>query len=211
MNERSLGQLADELHNGYLGYAGVTSLLQGPYTNDLMTRIESDNVGPAPVPTEAILRKDGSAAFFDVSHAVRRIIPTSIYRELHDRLWLGGALLTLGDEFARVGYLDKGPDLEFIRHLRNGVAHGNRFHLTGDEPKRSAHFTGPDRRLMANGTVTPAGEAHIFEITAALNGQRVLFDFMGPGDVCDLLMFVSSRLVRIGDGDAPLDLWAQRK
>ena len=137
------------------------------------------------------------------------IVTRPDYREIHDRFWLSGALLTLGDELAKESYFDRKPDLEFIRHLRNGVGHGNRFNLQGAEPRRPAHFTGPDRRFMPDGTTTPPGQQHTFTITPALNQQEVLFGFIGPGDVCDLLQFVSWRLIRIGNSDPPHDLWPQ--
>ena len=43
-----------------------------------------------------------------------------------------------------------------------------------------------------------------FEITAAVNGLPVLFDFLGPGDVSDLLTKIAVRLTRVGKGDPPL-------
>lgn len=198
------------LYNGYLGYVGATTIVRHPYAQDVVKRLEDENSGPAPVPIEQIVRQDGSAAYFDLSHAVRNITTSVDYREIHDRLWLGGALLALGDELTRASYFDRRPDLEFIRHLRNGVAHGNKFHFCNGEPRRPAHFTGPDQRLMPNGTITPPGQRRTFEITFALQGKTVLFDFLGPGDICDLLLFVSWRLIRIGNGDPPQDLWPQR-
>jgi hypothetical protein len=210
VNEFEVGQLAQSLYNGYLGYAGATAIVRHPYTSDVIARIEEENSGPAPVPIEQILRKDGSAAYFNLSHALKNIAATGSYQEVHDRLWIGGALLTLGDELAKAAYFDRRPDLEFIRHLRNGVGHGNTFHFLHGEPRRPAHFSGPAGREMPDGSFTPQGQQNTFEITAALEGQTVLFDFVGPGDVCDLLLFVAWRLTRIGNGDPPQDLWPQR-
>jgi hypothetical protein len=65
--------------------------------------------------------------------------------------------------------------------------------------------------LLADGvTSTPPGQVHTFEITPALNGRPVLFDFLGPGDICDLLLLVANRLIRVGNGDPALPLWPQR-
>ena len=49
-----------------------------------------------------------------------------------------GAMLTLGDELSVHGYFDRAPILELVYHLRNGVAHGNRFNITKDGKKRLA-------------------------------------------------------------------------
>jgi hypothetical protein len=208
--ESEVGKLAHDLHRGYMAYAGTTAIMRHPYTLEVIERLEAENTGPAIVPIESIVRRDGTAAFFSLSYAVREIATDDDYQEVHDRLWLAGALITLGDELKRVEYFDKGPDLEFVRHLRNGIGHGNRFHFIGDEPTRPAHFTGPAQRLQIDGhTPTPPGQAHTFRIDRNLQGHPVLFDFMGPGDVCDLLMFVGWRLGAISRGDPDFVFWEQ--
>jgi hypothetical protein len=57
--------------------------------------------------------------------------------------------------------------------------------------------------------VTAAGQGLFYEITPALEGQPVLFDFIGPGDVLDLFNFVAWKLIRIGNGDPPAPLFPQ--
>ena len=68
----------------------------------------------------------------------------------------------------KLGKLAQGrPLLQFMRHLRNAIAHGGRFTLMGDEPKYPARFRG-------------------FEITKDVQGfaiEKVLF----IGDILDLL------------------------
>ena len=206
VNEFEVGQLAQNLCNGYIGFSGVTTIIRHPRAEEVIRQLELDNSGPARVPTEQIYTKHGAPPiYFDLIYAVKNIAASPGYREVHDRLWLTGALLTLGDELARQDYFDKKPDLEFIRHLRNGIGHGNCFNLRPGEPRRPAFYTGPDDRTSA-----PPTSPYSFEITPTLNGRQVLFDFIGPGDVCQLLQFVSWRLIRIGNGDPPLDLWPQR-
>ena len=207
MNELQVGQLAQDLVNGYMAHAGTTALLRHPYALDALERLELENRGPAIVPIVPVTRKDGTAHFFDLSHFVRVVSTKPEFRSEQDRLWITGALLTLGDELTQVGYFDQAPDLEFIRHLRNGIGHGNRFHFLNGEPRRPAHFTGA---AGSDGVTAAAHPATTFEITAALEGRTVLFDFLGPGDVCDLLMVIANRLIRIGNGDPPTPLWPQR-
>ena len=145
---------------------------------------------------------------YDLTHAIEVVGRSAGYRDVYDRLWIAGAILALGDALAAESYFDKCPDLELLRHLRNGVAHGNRFNLRNGEPRRPAHFTGPDQRLL-DGATTPKGHGRFFEITPACQGSVVLFDFMGPGDIVNLVMFVAWRLTRIGNGDPPTDLFPQ--
>lgn len=84
-------------------------------------------------------------------------------------------LMWIGNACKRGKYFDQTPELEFLRHLRNGIAHGNRFDLRSPEPRRPARFKE-------------------FEITRALNGQAVLFEFISTGDIFDLLDNLESHL-----------------
>ena len=143
-----------------------------------------------------IARNDGTLIFSNLSHSVREVEPESEHRALVDRLWWMGALLTVGDAIAAAD-LDHGPDLELIRHLRNGVAHGNRFKLMKGEPRRQAFFFGPPGRFLPDRTIVEGDVPH-FRIDSAVHRAPVLFEFMGPGDLDDLFQFVSLRLIRFG-------------
>jgi hypothetical protein len=99
------------------------------------------------------------------------------FSEDYERATLSGMLITVGDACSRNEYFDKTPSLELLRHLRNSAGHGNTFSLREGEPRRDAHFR------------------ESFRITASLNGRRnVLFNFIGAGDILDLLAEVESHL-----------------
>ena len=83
------------------------------------------------------------------------------------------------------GYFDHAPELELVYHLRNGIAHGNRFKFTARGRKRLTKYPAHNRECYKHS---------IFEITPALDGQSVLCDFMEAGDVLDLLFYVASHL-----------------
>ncbi len=74
----------------------------------------------------------------------------------------------VGDRLQRTQYFDKAPVLEFFRHIRNGVSHGNRLHFLGPEPRRPASFRG-------------------FTLSAADHGKTLFFEYMLTGDAMDLL------------------------
>ena len=204
-----VGQLAEALYGGYMSHAGIGNLIAHPSGSAAIERLEAECQGPASAPIASVLRKDGTSIWYSLSHYLRQSTARR-FSEMFERVWLGGALLTLGDALDAEGYFDKGPDLQVVRHLRNGIAHGNRFYFRNGEPRRPARFTGPQQRLMSDGvTSTPVGDAITFEITPGLHGQEVLFNFMGAGDVCDLLQFVGVRLTRMGNGDPPIELFRQ--
>jgi hypothetical protein len=88
-------------------------------------------------------------------------------------------------------YFDRAPVLEMVRHLRNGIAHGNEFTLRN--PKELALWPAHTREASCQA-------ANPFEITAELDGHAVLFDFMAPGDVLDLLISVGTYLTSLEPG-----------
>jgi hypothetical protein len=75
------------------------------------------------------------------------------------------------------------------------LAHGNAFRI--ENLKHLAKFPAHNRLAW----IRSDSKAE-FEITPNLQNQAVLFDFMGPGDILDLLMSVGLYLVRMGNGDA---------
>lgn len=87
-------------------------------------------------------------------------------------------LMNIGDELARNRYFTKSPELEFFRHLRNALGHGNRFHFKADEPVRQACLRGRN-------------------LSASMHGERAFFQYMQPGDVFDLLDDIESQLVAL--------------
>jgi hypothetical protein len=105
-----------------------------------------------------------------------------IYNDLH-RIWLLGALIYSGDKLETYGYFDRSPCLELIRHLRNAAAHNNRFRITkagarGLE-KYPAHTRDGPRGYPTNS---------VFEITPALDGTLLMWDFMESGDILDAII-----------------------
>jgi hypothetical protein len=110
-------------------------------------------------------------------------------------VWLSGALLQLGDALSQKKYFDHAPELELIYHIRNGVAHGNRFNIHGAGVTRLQKYPAHNHR-----SIVPGDKRDLFEVTTALNGSPVLFDFMGPADVLDLLLSASNHLAGIAEG-----------
>jgi hypothetical protein len=74
--------------------------------------------------------------------------------EQFDRAFNAGALLTLGDALQAHAYFDHA--LELTYHLRNGVAHGNRFTFTPPGEKRLAKHPAHNRRSYTGDPSTGA-------------------------------------------------------
>jgi hypothetical protein len=145
----------------------------------------------ADYPTDSVQRKDGTKWTFGMQDALGSAVADEAVAKELPRVWLTGSLLAVGDALADSDYFDHAPELELVYHLRYGIAHGKRFHIRNRERlnKHPAHNRASHRNT-------------IFETTDALNGQPVLFEFMGAGDMLDLLYSVATHLDQIGRGQS---------
>jgi len=183
-----VGQLAQDMGRGYAAHIAAIRIpprLDGKVTVRLI----------AEHPTDFVQRKDGTKFSFETQDALVDLADKTIAAEL-PRVWLTGSLLTLGDALKNYGYFDHAPELELVYHLRNGIAHGNQFNFTAAGLERLEKY--PANNCEAS------FRNMLFEITPALNEQFVLFDFMGAGDVLELLFSVGLHLKEMGRGEPPL-------
>lgn len=169
----------------YLAYLAMLEVSRDP-RSDLLT---PEVVEGASVPTVSVERRNGPDVHLDFRSALQVGRDHVLIRESIDRAYLMGVLLDVGDALARDGLYDGSPVLEFVYHLRNGIAHGNRFHFTRGGLRRLE-----ERPAHTRQTVNPRGSISSFEICESLDGDAVLFDFMAPGDVTDLLLCVEEHL-----------------
>jgi len=178
--------LADE----YFAHQAALLIARDPRAKELLPPIEPGQV----VPIFRMTQGDGTApnncAELHFSYFLERGLDERIAGEF-DRTFLAGGLIRLGDELSRRGYLDRAPELELIRHLRNGVAHGNRFDIRN--PGRLKQH--PAHTFWMHGL--NANEPEFFEIKPELNGKPVLFDFIGPLSLARVFVGVSFYLLRM--------------
>jgi hypothetical protein len=180
-----VADLAEALFTGYAAYLAAYQIVRHPESEAVLREMIAQVPIPGRLPIGLIPRKDGWPAAFEVPSFLREAQERENFRDDYERAWLVGALLTLNDRLEAEGHFDKAPVIELVRHLRNGVAHGNRFYLRGDEPKLPADLMGD------------------FQITKALNGQPVLFDFMESGDVFVALIAVRDHLRDLASRPVP--------
>lgn len=174
-----LGKVIFDLAQGCYAFEAIIQAAQDASIAALVPRI-------TPVPGGALRRKDGSQHTYDVVYYLTLGKDHAFIAPEIRRSWFSGVLITAGDLLKKHGYFDHGPELELIYHLRNGVAHGNRFNFTPSGEKRLGKHPAYNRVLD--------GRGEVFHITAGLKGQSVLFDFMAAADVVDLLTMAAERL-----------------
>lgn len=170
-------RLAHRLGSGYYVHSTLLSTVQGA---DRSGPIDWSRTGEA-------LRKDGTCHSYAIDHYLKEAFENSRTADDLDLVWLTGALINLGDALGQRDYFDRAPQLELVRHLRNGIAHGNRFRI--DRPENLLHYPANNHTAQVR---SPVGSN--FEITPAVQGCRVMFDFMGPADLVDLFFSVELHL-----------------
>jgi hypothetical protein len=83
----------------------------------------------AKYPSDFVQRKDGTKWSFDTQDAIGSAVADKALATDLPRVWLAGSLLAVGDALNDHDYFGHAPLFELMRHLRNGIAHGNRFEI----------------------------------------------------------------------------------
>lgn len=181
MSATSVGLLARSLVTGYYAHVAALLLSRDPRTQTW---------APSAVESQAgtVRRNDGTVLSFDWRVNLDAARSDPALRDHLDRTWATSALITLGDVLDSEGYFDRAPILEMVRHLRNAVAHGNRFRI--DKPEDLGPHPAHTRDAACRGQLGTT-----FEITPEINGVEALFEFVGPGDVVDILASVGTHLL----------------
>ena len=179
-----VAELARDMAIGYAAHITASRMASRIDRNALVKFIGA-------FPTDSVPRKNGTPYTWHTQDTFYYAVARDTIREEFPRIWLTGSLLAVGDALKDNGYFDHAPELELVRHLRNGVAHGNHFDIR--YPDELTNYPAHNRNA-AYRTST------IFEITPALDGQPVLFHFMEAGDVLNLLASVAHHLDEIGRG-----------
>lgn len=186
----AVGLLAQDLAFSYYAHTAAIRVSRDPRAQELVPEVEHGQE----VAIGRVRQKDGGDHVFHFPWALGSAQAEN--PDTFERAFLSGALLTLGDALKRRGYFDQAPELQLVRHLRNGVAHGNRFNIDKHGRQALAQYPAHNRLAWSK------SETVIFEVTPGLHGQEVLWAFMDPGDVVTLLQAVGVYLVRMGNGDA---------
>lgn len=129
--------------------------------NEPTTIAYNGRTGETFVDLRAALSKYDSDSLYNLDFLNRSFIPSVVF--IHD--------LIVNSEFNK-----NTPEYEFLRHIRNGFSHGNRFHFIGDQPNNTASF----ENLI---------------ITKKLQGITVLHDFVFIGDVIKLIAFIKKDIL----------------
>lgn len=164
---RRAGDIAVLIDSLQATYAATSTMLAVTNDDDFLNFFETKGFGHGS--TIHLRRKDDTCyKGIDVWKSVHAVQKNPQFNLDYLRAHLGTMISWIGHNLKENKYFDEHPLLEFFKHIRNGISHGNTFTFLGKEPAKPARFRG-------------------FEITKSLNGQCVLFDYIEAGDVMDLL------------------------
>ena len=191
-----IGRLAARLSEGYLAHMAALN-------------VGRERGAKLLVPAEGVIQRAGGQGI-TYSNAYYLDYPASSADASSDfdRVWLVGALIAVSDELDKTTpiFLDHAPQLEMLRHLKNGVAHGNKFTFTVNGDARG------HRRLAkyrAHNHLARVSTRQL-EVLGSLEAQTVLFGFVQPTDVIELHKSIETYLHLAGASRAlvlePLNL-----
>jgi hypothetical protein len=184
--------LVQRVVSQYFSHHAAMHIARDPRSNVFAPPVEQGQI----VPVLKIPRRDGNAMIMSFDHyLVEGRKPDT--RQEFDKVWLVGALLTVNDALGDNGYFGHIPEAEIIRHLRNGVGHGNEFDFharvkdigTGKLKYPANTFRYAVRQRMPR-----------HEVDTYLQGTEVLFTWGGPDAVIDCLTVLGIHLWNVGHG-----------
>jgi hypothetical protein len=185
-----IGRMAERRAQGYYAHVAGVEVARDPRSKELISTIPDGQ----PVPVGYVIRGDGSKHVFNFHYYLDYLNSPAMVDDLA-RTWLESSLLNVGDALDDKGYFKhQVPLLELLRHLRNGIAHGNKFDF-GKGKQRQKRL----ERLKQQPAHNKKAQMKTaeFQIEESLEGQPVLFHFMKPGDILDLLQSVGIYLTRV--------------
>lgn len=167
-----MDQIIVDLIENFKAYYAVYGVMMWEHNRPEVQRVVANDLAD-PTANIGAFRNDGSRYELYLQPIMARA-QTPAFNLFYLRMSMIMAIATVADELQRLNRIDASPEIQFFRHLRNACAHGNRFHLKKGEPKRPAKF----RSL---------------EVLSKHHGVGpVLFDFIMPGDVLDLLDYIAT-------------------
>jgi len=194
----NVGTLAQRLVAGYYTQMAAIHVAADPRATALAPPIEPGQA----VSVLRVPRDDGTYHTFHFSHFLAEIGKPQLVEDFK-RAWLANSLLMIGDRLGEAGYYKQTPnaqpEAELVRHLRNGIAHGNRFSFhSRDVDKRSGHL----KRPAHNRRYTTALTMREYAVDTHLRQTKVLFDYGGPAAILDILTALGWHLTRTACGFA---------
>jgi hypothetical protein len=191
-NAVDVATLTQRMVSQYFSHHASMYVARDPRAQTLGPQIEPGQAGPV----LKILRRDGNAMIVSFDYYLAEGLRPKTLEDF-DRVWLMGALLMVGDALGANGYFGHIPEAEIIRHLRNGIGHGNRFKFRSEVIDK---VTGKLKHPANIFRYAARQGMPVHEVDTNLAGTEVLFVWGGPDAVIDCLTVLGVHLWNVGHG-----------
>jgi hypothetical protein len=191
-----VGVMVQRLAEEYYTHIAALHVAADPRAAAFAAPVESGEL----VPVLRVPRDDGTRQKFDFHHFLAAVKTPELLEDFK-QAWLASSLLRIGDALGENGYFGHAPEAELVRHLRNGIAHKNRFTFKGgnvvDRKSSQLKYPAHNRRY------TKALTMREYAIDTHLKGNAVLFDYGGPAAILDILTALGWHLMWSARGVVP--------
>jgi hypothetical protein len=191
-----IGRLPQRLMEEYYTHMAALHVAADPRAAALAPPLEPGHA----VPVLHVPRDDGTYHTFWFNHFLGQVREPQLVEDFK-RAWLASSLLMVGDALGAAHYFNRAPEAEpeaeLVRHLRNGIAHGNNFSMRGDviDPN-----TGLLKLPAHNRRYARVLNMREYGVDTHLDRSKVLFDYGGPAAILDILTALGWHLTRTACG-----------
>ena len=193
-NAVDVATLAQRMVSQYFSHHASMYVARDPRAKLIRPPIEPGQL----VPVLKIPRRDGNAMIMSFDHYLAEGLKPNT-RDDFDRVWLMGALLMVGDALVANKFFGHIPEAEIIRHLRNGIGHGNKFNFVS-KPNVIDPALGKLRHPANIFRYAARQAMPMHEVDTNLKGTEVLFGWGGPEAIIDCLTVLGVHLWNVGHG-----------
>ena len=184
--------LAQQVVAQYSSHFVAMHVARDPRAETLAPPIEPGQI----TPVLRIPRGDGNTIVMSFKHFLAEGQKPET-KKVFDKVWLVGALLTVGDKLRDNDYFENEPEVEIIRHLRNGIAHGNKFTFYNSVKDKTTGRLKHPANIFRYAT---RQQMPMHEVDTNLEGTEVLYSWGGPDAVLDCLTVLCIHLWNVGHG-----------
>jgi len=190
VNLEAAGRVGQVLNDLYVSCYSFSAILAAGADASARLGSSIDYTIARPLP-----RRNGTAHSYSFQFYLRQAFDHAATAAGMQTTWFASAIVAAADALKPHNYFNRPPALEVIYHLRNGIAHGNKFDFTPDcRARMAAHPANTEEWAASSAELTP------FHITESLHGSGVLFDYMGPADITDVLIAGHLYLGKLAQG-----------
>ncbi|MDD3159981.1 MAG: hypothetical protein PHQ98_03370 [Candidatus ainarchaeum sp.] len=179
-----VGYFAEELANKCYSFSSAMLISSNPNAKEIIPKIAvKKNV------YEGRIIENNTKHAFDFELYLNNV--PNLVNEFN-YTYMASSIIKLNDKLKKYDYFDHAPILETIYHLRNSVAHNNKFDFKNQKERL--------KRYPAYFCITK-NSPKIIEFNEKKMNQEILFETIEYGELIELFKYIGLYLIMMGNGD----------